>query len=89
MALAKFPIVQLGPRPPFLDKWSTHEEIWKAAETIYADQEYGSPWEDQFIMRCDVSPRTFHRWKTCGEFPGPVRAMVIAHSRCHHYGVPF
>lgn len=64
-------------------------EFLKIASNVYADPEYGSPWQDQFITRCGVSTRTFRRWvDEAYPLPGPVRAMILAHQKCQRYGVP-
>ena len=63
-------------------------EFLRIAAKVYADHEYGSPWQSQFMIRCRVSERTFRRW-VAGDYPlpGPVRAMILAHEKCQRYGI--
>jgi hypothetical protein len=63
-------------------------DFLKIAADVYADTEYGSSWRHEFILRADVSERTFRRWVDEDyPLPGPVRAMILAHQKCKRYGV--
>lgn len=64
-------------------------DFLKIAETVYVDEEYGSPWQDQFLAQCRKSKRTLARWIAGAPLPGPVRAMILAHQKCRRYGVEF
>jgi hypothetical protein len=64
-------------------------DFFKIASIVYSDPEYGSPWQAQFIQRCNVTDRTFRRWCSGSPLPGPVRAMILAHEKCHRYGIEF
>jgi hypothetical protein len=59
------------------------------AASVYADLDYGSPWQEQFRLRCRVSERTIHRWLAGERLPGPVKAMILAHAKCQHHGIAF
>ena len=72
-----------------LSRHLTAAEFLQIAQVIYDDKEYGSGWEDHFKQRCGISDRTLRRWKGRSILPGPVRAMILAHEKCHHYGVEF
>lgn len=61
-----------------------------AAAKLYADPEYGSPWQDQFIARCRVSKRTVQRWmRGDRHMPQAVKAMIEAHEKCARHGIKF
>jgi hypothetical protein len=64
-------------------------EYLRLAETVYADAEYGSPWQNQFLARCKKSNRTLRRWLDGERLPGPVRAMILAHAKCQRAGIEF
>ena len=74
---------------PWSELGQSDLEYLSLAETVYADAEYGSPWQDQFLARCGKSKRTLRRWLNGERLPGPVRAMILAHARCHHYGIEY
>jgi hypothetical protein len=65
------------------------ETFLKLAESVYSDHEYGSPWEEQFRLRCGKSERTIRRWLEGERLPGPVKAMILAHAKCQRYGIAF
>lgn len=68
----------------------TSEEWLAVAAKLYADPEYGSPWQDQFILRCKVNKRTIYRWLRCDrKLPEAVKAMIEAHEKCARHGVKF
>ena len=64
-------------------------EYLELAASVYADAEYGSPWQDIFLAKCGKSKRTLRRWMDGEPMPGPVRAMILAHARCKKYGIGF
>lgn len=64
---------------------ATNAEFLAKAAIIYDD---GYTWEDEFLIRADVCPRTLRRWRDgTSRIPGPVRAMILAHEKCRKYGV--
>lgn len=74
-------------KPQWADRPTS--EFLKIAAIIYVDPEYGQPWQDQFVARCRVTKRTFDRWVAGAQLPGPVKAMIIAHEKCNHYGLSY
>ena len=68
----------------------TWAQVEAHAKQIWPDDEiYLVPlWEDQFIKHCEISNRTFSRWKAEGAVSRTVSVMLNAFVRLRQYGLP-